>query len=144
MQVLQRLRAETALMRGGQMQVSPDQGQFLAQLAQLTRTRRYLEIGVFTGYSALAVALVLPTDGKVLALDRDKVSTAVATRFWADAGVTDKIDLRLGAAADTLATVAQEYGPQSFDLAFIGAGPLLRLCMPPCACLLYTSPSPRD
>ena len=105
------------------MQVTPEQGQFLAQLALLINAQNYLEIGVFTGYSSLAVALALPKSGRVVALERDESVITVAGKFWAQAGVEDKIDLRLGLAQESLAAVASDYGRGSFDLAFAGAGP---------------------
>jgi O-methyltransferase len=103
------------------MQVSPEQGQFLAQLAMLTGAQRYLEIGVYTGYSSLAVARVLPEGGLVVALDRDEVAMGIARRYWEEGGVREVVEERIGCAQETLAEVAAEYGPGSFDLAFIGA-----------------------
>jgi predicted O-methyltransferase YrrM len=92
--VLERLRAETATMAHAMMQLSPEQGQFLALLVKLTGARRCLEVGTFTGYSSLAVALALPEDGRILACDVDEDFTAVARRYWREAGVEGKIDLR--------------------------------------------------
>ncbi|HEX5130529.1 MAG TPA: SAM-dependent methyltransferase, partial [Usitatibacter sp.] len=92
--VLRELREETAALPMARMQVAPDQGQFLALLARLVGARRCLEIGVFTGYSSLAVAMALPDDGSILALDVSEEWTAIARRYWKKAGVGHKIDLR--------------------------------------------------
>jgi hypothetical protein len=100
--VLRRLREETARMPDARMQIAPDQGQFMALLVELTGARRTLEVGVFTGYSSLAVALALPADGRIVACDVTEEWTAIARRYWAEAGVADKIDLRLAPALDTL------------------------------------------
>ena len=100
--VLARLRAETETMEFAGMQIGPDQGQFMALLVELIGARRTLEIGTFTGYSALAVALALPADGRVIACDISEAFTSVGRRYWAEAGVAGKIDLRLGPAVKTL------------------------------------------
>ena len=97
-----KLRQETARLPGGGMQIAPDQGQLMALLARLAGARRCLEIGTFTGYSALAVALALPPEGRIIACDVNPATTAVARRYWAAAGVADKIELRLGPALATL------------------------------------------
>ena len=118
--VLQRCREETAQHPHAGMQIGPDQGAVMALLAQLTGARRYLEIGTFTGYSALAVALALPPDGKVVCCDVSKDYTDLARGYWEEAGVAPKIDLRLGPAAATLdRMIAEGEGP--FDFAFIDA-----------------------
>ena len=119
-EILTQLRRETAAMPGAGMQISPEQGQFMALLVELSGARRYVEVGTFTGYSALVVALALPADGRIVACDVSPDYTAVARRYWAEAGVAEKIDLRLGAAAETLAGLA-ETGVEAFDLAFIDA-----------------------
>ncbi len=120
--VLARLRAETASMAEANMQISPEQGQFLALLIELIAGRRTLEIGTFTGYSALAVALALPADGRVIACDISEEYTSLGRRYWAEAGVADKIDLRLGPAVETLDALLSEKGAaESFDFAFIDA-----------------------
>lgn len=119
--VLVRLREETAELPRAVMQISPEQGQFMALLAELMGARRVLEVGTFTGYSALVVALALPADGRVVACDVDEDTTAVARRYWAEAGVADRIDLRLGPAVDTLAGLLAEGGAGTFDFAFIDA-----------------------
>lgn len=118
--VLARLRAETAPMPNAGMQIGADQGRFMQFLAQTIGARRYVEVGVFTGYSALALALALPADGKILACDVSEEYTAVARRYWREGGVEDKIDLRLAPALQTLdAAVREESG--TYDLAFIDA-----------------------
>ena len=111
------LRDETRAMPGAGMQIGPDQGQFLGFLVGLIGARRVLEIGTFTGYSALAMAQALPAGGRLDACDLDRGWTDIGRRYWARAGVADKITLHLGPALDTIAGFA----PDSFDLAFIDA-----------------------
>lgn len=118
--VLRDLRFETAKLSDAQMQISPEQGQFMALLIELTRARKTLEIGVFTGYSALAVALALPDDGQIIACDINKASTAIAQRFWRQANVAHKIDLRIAPALQTLDALIAE-SAADFDFAFIDA-----------------------
>jgi caffeoyl-CoA O-methyltransferase len=103
------------------MQVGADQGQFLALLARLVGAKRCLEIGVFTGYSSLAVAMALPEDGSILALDVSDEWTSIARRYWKKAGVDHKIDLRLGKAMNTLDTLIALREAGRFDMAFIDA-----------------------
>ena len=117
----QRLRAETAAMPRAQMQISADQGAFLASLALALGVRRTLEVGTFTGYSALSVARVLPDDGRVVACDVSEEWTRVARRHWAEAGVAHKIDLRLGPAEATLDALLAAGEAGTYDLAFIDA-----------------------
>ena len=93
----------------------------MALLARLMDARRTLEIGVFTGYSALAVALALPPEGRIIACDISEEYTAVARRYWREAGIADKIDLRLGPAVDTLDGLIADGQAESFDMAFIDA-----------------------
>ncbi len=120
--ILARLRAETASMAEANMQIGPEQGQFMALLIELTGARRTLEVGTFTGYSTLAVALALPAGGRIVACDISEVFTAMGRRYWAEAGVADKIDLRLGPAVETLDALLNEAGAAgSFDFAFIDA-----------------------
>ena len=119
--VLRRLREETAQLPESQMQVSPEQGQFMALLVKLMEARRTLEIGVFTGYSSLAVALALPDDGLITACDVSETYTRVARRYWRDAGVSQKIDLRIGAAVDTLDDLIADGKSGSYDFAFVDA-----------------------
>jgi predicted O-methyltransferase YrrM len=119
--LLARLRAETErLGPPARMQVSPEQGQFMALLARLMGARRVLEIGTFTGYSALSVAACLPADGRLVACDISPEYTAIARRYWQEAGIADRIELRLGPARDTLAALEAE-GAHGFDMAFIDA-----------------------
>ena len=119
--LLARLREETAAMPGGMMQISPDQGQFMALLVKLTGARRILEIGSFTGYSALVMAQALPESGRLTACDVSEEYTSTARRYWQEAGVAGKIDLRLGPAADTLSALLDAGASGSYDLAFIDA-----------------------
>ncbi len=119
--VLRRLREETAAHPHAQMQIAPEQGQLMALLARLIGARRTLEIGVFTGYSSLAVALALPDDGRILACDVSEEYTAIARRYWWEAGVEGKISLHLGPAVETLDEVLAQGGGGTFDFAFIDA-----------------------
>jgi len=114
---LARLREETAGMPMAQMQIAPEQGAFMAMLVQLIGARRILEIGTFTGYSSTAMALALPADGRILCCDVSREWTDVAQRAWTEAGVRDRVELRLAPATQTLA----ELDNDSFDLAFIDA-----------------------
>ena len=118
--VLAKLRDETATMSGAGMQLSPEQGQFMALLVELTGAKRYVEVGTFTGYSSLSVALAMPDDGTVVACDVSRDYTDVARRFWEEAGVVGKIDLRIGPAVATLRELAKS-AAGSFDIAFIDA-----------------------
>lgn len=120
-QVLRDLRAETARMPEANMQIAPDQGQFMAMLLRLMGARRVIEVGTFTGYSALVMALALPADGEVIACDISADYTAVARRYWHDAGVDGKIDLRVAPATDTLRELAARGRQGEFDLVFIDA-----------------------
>ena len=115
------LREETAQHRHGGMQISPEQGQLMALLVKMLGARRTIEIGVFTGYSSLAVALALPADGRILACDISDEYTRIARRYWESAGVAHKIDLRIAPALGTLdaAIAAGEAG--TYDFAFIDA-----------------------
>jgi caffeoyl-CoA O-methyltransferase len=119
--LLARLREETATMPGSGMQISPEQGQLMAFLVTLTGARRALEVGVFTGYSSLAVAMAMPPEGRLVACDVSEAWTAVARRYWEEAGVADKVSLRLGPAAQTLEALLADGQAGSFDFAFIDA-----------------------
>ena len=119
--VLAQLREETATMAMSMMQIAPEQGHFMALLLQLMGARKVLEIGVFTGYSSLAMALALPPSGQLVACDISEDWTSVARRYWALAGVADKIDLRLAPALETLDRLVAEGQSGSFDFAFIDA-----------------------
>jgi len=118
---LRRLRAETEAYPNARMQIAPEQGQFMALLARLTGARRCLEVGVFTGYSSLAMALALPDDGRIVACDVSEEWTAVARRHWAAAGVAHKIVLRLAPALGTLEGMLAAGQAGSFDFAFLDA-----------------------
>ncbi|MBE9140032.1 class I SAM-dependent methyltransferase [Nodosilinea sp. LEGE 07088] len=115
------LRAETAQQPMARMQIAPEQGQLMALLVQLLGVTKALEVGVFTGYSALAVALALPPEGQLVACDVSEDYTAIARRYWQQAGVADKIDLRIGPAVDTLDRLIAAGDANSFDFAFIDA-----------------------
>ena len=115
------LRAATAKLPNALMQISPEQGQLLALLIELTGTKRALEIGTFTGYSALCVAQALPLDGRLVACDISTEFTDVGRPFWAEAGVADRIDLRIGPALATLDEMLGQGRGGDFDFAFIDA-----------------------
>ena len=103
------------------MQIAPEQGAFLALLAKAIGAKRTLEIGTFTGYSALAVAAVLPEDGKLICCDVSEEWTGIARRYWDEAGVSRRIDLRLAPALDTLGELLRADDAGRFDFAFIDA-----------------------
>jgi predicted O-methyltransferase YrrM len=117
--ILRSLREETAAHPRAGMQIPPDQGQLMQLVVRLTGAKRCLEVGVFTGYSSLSVALALPPDGEIVALDVSEEFTDVARRYWAEAGVSDRIQLRLAPALESLDALVAE--GQVFDLAFIDA-----------------------
>ena len=119
--ILKRLRDETATLPEARMQISPEQGQFMQLLAKLTGARRCIEVGVFTGYSSLAVALALPADGRILACDVSEAFTDIARRYWKEAGVAGKIELVLAPARETLDARLKAGEAGSYDLAFIDA-----------------------
>ncbi len=114
---LARLREDTAQLPMAQMQIAPEQGAFMALLVQLIGATRILEIGTFTGYSSTAMALALPPEGRMTCLDVSEEWTDRARQAWREAGVADRVELRIGPAAESLLTL--EY--DSFDLAFIDA-----------------------
>ncbi|MFI4988401.1 MAG: class I SAM-dependent methyltransferase [Alphaproteobacteria bacterium] len=118
---LRRLRAETARLPMGGMQISPKQGQFMALLVELMAAKTALEIGTFTGYSSLSVARALPEDGRLLCCDVSEAYTRIARKYWLAAGVAHKITLELGPALDTLDRLLAEGRDASFDFAFIDA-----------------------
>ena len=115
------LRLQTQKMSESQMQISPEQGQFMQLLVEILGARHYLELGVYTGYSTLAVALALPQDGKVVACDVNVEWTKIAKRFWEKAGVAEKIDLRLAPALETLSQLSAQNYQSFFDFVFIDA-----------------------
>jgi predicted O-methyltransferase YrrM len=120
-EILVALRQETASLPLAEMQIAPEQGQLMALLVQLLGVKKALEVGVFTGYSALRVALAMPADGRLVACDINPEYTAIAQRYWAAAGVSDRIDLRLGPALDTLNHLIEAGEANQFDFAFIDA-----------------------
>ena len=120
-EILKRLRAETAELPEHNMQISPEQGQFMALLVGLIGARRTLEIGTFTGYSALAVALALPDDGKLIACEISEEYAAIGRRYWQEAGLDTNIDLKIGLALDTLDGLITEGQAETYDFAFIDA-----------------------
>jgi predicted O-methyltransferase YrrM len=120
-EILCRLRDETSSHPHAEMQISAEQGQFMALIVHLLSARRTLEIGVFTGYSSLAVALALPDDGRIIACDISEEWTSIARRYWREAGVERKIDLRLGPALKTLDDLIAQGQGGRFDFAFIDA-----------------------
>ena len=119
--VLRRLREETQSHEWAIMQITPEQGAFMAILAELIGAKRYLEIGVFTGYSSLSVALAMGSGGHVTALDSNETYTATAQRYWQEAGLAENIELRLGDARASLADLLAEGQAGSYDFAFIDA-----------------------
>lgn len=119
--LLARLREETARHPEARMQISPEQGQFMQLLVRLMDARRCIEVGVFTGYSSLAVALALPEDGRLLACDLSEAFTSVARRYWKEAGVERKIELKLAPALDTLELRLKAGEAGRYDFAFIDA-----------------------
>lgn len=120
-EILTQLRQETAQHPMGKMQIAPEQGQFMALLVQLIGAKKTLDVGVFTGYSSLVVALALPPDGKLLACEMNQEYAAIARRWWQKAGVADKIDLHIAPALETLARLLATGETDTFDFAFIDA-----------------------
>jgi caffeoyl-CoA O-methyltransferase len=120
-EILMKLRQATAQHPLANMQISPEQGQFMGLLVQLIGAKKCLEIGVFTGYSALVVALNLPADGKIVACDVSEEFTAIGQPYWQQAGVRDKIDLRIAPALETLDKLLANGEAETFDFAFIDA-----------------------
>ena len=123
-EVLKRLRQETLGLEESGMQIGRDQGNLMRLLVELMKAKRILEIGVFTGYSTLSVALGLPEDGVIIACDKSKIWTDIARKYWEEAGVSQKIDLRLGEADETLKVLREEQrnGVRlEFDFVFIDA-----------------------
>lgn len=115
------LREETSDLPMSRMATTPEQGQFLRMLVKSMGVRRYLEIGVFTGYSSLSVGLAMPADGEIVALEKREEWADVAQSYWSKAGFADRVDLRIGLANDNLAELLAEGKAGYFDLAFIDA-----------------------
>ncbi|VAW63121.1 hypothetical protein MNBD_GAMMA08-189 [hydrothermal vent metagenome] len=119
--VLTELRNETNKMEMRIMQISADQGQFMAMLVKLMGVKKIIEIGTFTGYSALAMALALPEDGELIACDISEQWTNTAKKYWQQAGVENKIKLKLASAEDTMKSLLKNNAEATFDLVFIDA-----------------------
>ena len=120
-EVQRRLFEETAEQPFSEMVATPEEAQFLALLIELIGAQRCIEVGVFTGYSTLAMALALPPEGRIVACDRNEETMAIARRYWAEAGVAGRIEVRLGDAGETLGRLLAEGGAGTFDLAFLDA-----------------------
>ena len=120
-EILRQLRQETACHSLSTMQIAPEQGQFMALLVQMLAATKTLEVGVFTGYSSLCIALALPPTGKIIACDVSEEYTAIARRYWQIAGVADKINLQIGPALETLDQLLTDGQAETFDFAFIDA-----------------------
>lgn len=120
-EILRRLREENASHPKAEFQIAPEQGQFMRLLVQVLGVRRAIEVGVFTGYSALSVALAMPPGGRLVACDVSEEFTNVAKRYWEEAGVAQKIDLRLGPALETLDSLIRAGQAGSYDFVFIDA-----------------------
>ncbi len=120
-EILRRLREETASYPNSSMQIAPEQGQFMALLVRMIGAVNTIELGVFTGYSSLWVALALPSHGKLVACDKNPKYVAVAQRYWREARVENRIDLKLGEAIDTLDRLITDGRSGSFDFVFIDA-----------------------
>lgn len=117
----QALREETAKDEMARMQIAPEQGQFMALLLKLIHAKKVVEVGTFTGYSSLAMAQALPDDGQIICCDISETWTNMAQRYWQQAELDHKLQLRLAPATETLAVLLREYGENSFDAAFIDA-----------------------
>ena len=120
-EILAALRQETVSHPMGTMQITPEQGQFMALLVHMLNAKDVVEVGVFTGYSSTVVAMALPTDGKLIACDLNEEYTRMARRYWQQAGVDNKIELRLGPAVRTLDDMIADGGTGTYDFAFIDA-----------------------
>ena len=119
--LLRELREETATLAQANMQIAPEQGQFMALLARMIGARRCLEVGTFTGYSALAVTLAMPPQGETSCLDISEEWTAIAQRYWIRAGLADRIRLHLAPASETLEKLIRDGWSGDYDMAFIDA-----------------------
>jgi len=119
--LLQKLRVETRALPEFNMQITPEQGQFLGLLAKIIGAKKVLEVGVFTGYSSLSTLLALPPEGRLVACDINEVWTAMAERYWTLAGVRHQVELRIGPAIDSLNELIKAGESDTFDMAFIDA-----------------------
>ena len=120
-ELLRELRAETAGIEFAEMQVSPEQGQFMALLVKLSGARRALEVGTFTGYSSICIASALPEDGRLVCCDDSERWTTMARKYWQRAGLEDRIELRLQTAESTLRQLLDGDHAETFDFIFIDA-----------------------
>lgn len=120
-ELMRRLREETAQLAESRMQISPEQGQFMALLVELLGVRRIVEIGTFTGYSAMCMAQAMPADGRLICCDVSEEWTSIARRYWREAGIEQRIALRLAPALETLDALLADDQANQFDLAFIDA-----------------------
>lgn len=120
-ELLKRLRDETAKDEMARMQIAPEQGQFMALLLKLMGAKRVIEVGTFTGYSSLCMAEALPEGGKVICCDLSEEWTRIAQRYWQEAGLSHKLELRLAPAIETLSDLLANHGEGYFDVAFIDA-----------------------
>ena len=119
--VLRRLRDETESIPQHNMQISAEQGALMSMLVEVSGARRCIELGTFTGYSSLAVALALPDDGSILCCDVSEEWTSMARRYWAEAGIEKKVELRIGPALDTLDALLADGESGTYDFAFVDA-----------------------
>lgn len=119
--ILAELRAETLPLAGAQMQIGPDQGQFMRLLVEIMGAKQIIELGTYTGYSSLAMALGMPASGKLITCDVDIVNTAIAKKYWQKAGLDKQIELRIGPGVATLQQLIKDGRQSTFDLAFIDA-----------------------
>ncbi len=119
--VLSRLRTRTRELREGGMQISPDQGRFLSMLVRMIGTKHAIEVGTFTGYSAICIAQALPPDGKLVCCDVSQEWTGIAKQYWADAGITSRIELKIAPAVESLDRLIAMHDAGKFDFAFIDA-----------------------
>ncbi len=120
-EVQSRLREATRAMPEANMQIAPEQGQFMAMLVELMDAKRLLEVGSFTGYSTLCMAQALPPEGRIVACDLSREWTGMGASYWKEAGVLERIDLRIGPAIDTLDDLLDDGQAETFDLAFVDA-----------------------
>ncbi len=120
-EVQARLREATRDMPEANMQIAPEQGQFMALLVELLGAKRLLEIGTFTGYSTLSMAQALPAEGRIVTCDMSREWTGIGASYWKEAGVLERIDLRIGPALETLDTLLEGGEADCFDLVFVDA-----------------------
>jgi predicted O-methyltransferase YrrM len=120
-EILRELREETGRLENGEFQIAPEQGPFLATLIQMLRAKNGIEIGTFTGYSALWVAAAMPPDGNLICCDVSEESTAIARKYWEKSGLAPKIDLRIGPALETIDSLLTGGWAGIMDYAFIDA-----------------------